>query len=453
MNNNDLNNNIEECKEKLVEVDNGVNEDKKTSSKRCKLIIFIFIVLSLALGSMLIINNKNTIEGIEGAVVSLSDLEPISKEVVNLKNYIKEGLNFNEDIGEYGGGSMLLEDGKYLNYSYYPNEGFVLIEIYNEDNSLIFETKIKNDNNDIDVNRAIITKDNEILIAINSFEKDSDKLSYAKILKFNLDGKMLSELNLEDRIYTVETDDFDNIVVAHCGENFKNYKLIKFNSENKKIFEYNLQKEDILLRLFTEGDKTMIFTSDFSRFNFNAPVKYFALNKKGEEIFKKENIGLSREEMGSIIKTTEGNFLIEEIGYEQSSQAYGRKIKSIIKVDNEINQLWKKEINKMVDWSQIMELNNEYILFTNEIYYVKEENTKSVVTSLTKLDSSGNQVWCKYLDYDKNEKYNILNKSEVHLDKGLYNIDENLIIKATVFEDYGNEGSINLTIDSDGNIL
>lgn len=41
MNNNDLNNNIEECKEEIVKVDNGVNENKKTSSKRYKLMAFV----------------------------------------------------------------------------------------------------------------------------------------------------------------------------------------------------------------------------------------------------------------------------------------------------------------------------------------------------------------------------------------------------------------------------
>lgn len=463
MNNDSLNNNTNENKEEVKEVSNELNEadfeNKKTiePKKGCSKGGYKAISLAIALsalfaGSIIIkdINNKNKIDG---EVVSLKELETISKEVVNVKQYLKEGSSIVEDIGEYGGGSVYLDNGKYLNYSFYPNDG-VVVEIYNEDNSLMFKTKIKQeDDKDVYINDAKITKDNNILISVG-YENNS-KESYSKIIKFNLEGEALSELVLEEYADVIAIDNLNNMIVYNYFED-DNCKIIKYDNNNKKIFEYDLITEGRLtnlFRLFTDEDKTILFTTSFKNdWDFNGTIGYCILNEKGEEIFKKEDTGYSLENISNVIQTSTGDFLIEEVEPIKYSNDYICKLKSIVKVDSKLNEIWKEEVNKTISDSRLIELNNEYILYMNEVYSVKDVKAQSKVSSLTKINSSGEKVWSKYLDYDKNKEFNIINNSEIDRDIDLYTLNDNLIIKATIFDKNMSQGYVKLTVDRNGNI-
>ena len=517
MNNNDLNNN-KENKEEIKEVSNELNEanfeNKKTiePKKGCfkggyKAISLAVAVLALFAGSIMIknINNKNKNE-VEGEVVSLSDLQSISKEVVNLKSYTKEGLSRVEDTGEYGGGIIPLDDGKYLVYSIQPNKG-VAIDIYNESNSLIFKTKVKQDadNQNLSVMDAKITVNNEIMVSI-LYDK-GDETEYSKIIKFNLEEEILSELKLDGIVYLLTTDTSNNTIVVTYNEATNIQKMHKFSKENKKLFEYTINDDNKmggLIRLFTNEDKIILFTSSFkNKLDNKGTMGYCILNEKGEKIFEKEDTGYTVEEIGNLIQTSDGNFLIEEVeisddlityklksiiklnpeldeifekedtGYtveeignliqtsdgnflieevEISDDLITYKLKSIIKLNPELDEIWKKEVNKVIDYSEIVELNNEYVLFMNEVYNIKEKNTISKISSLTKIDSLGEKVWSKHLDYDKNKEFNIVNNGDIRLDTNIYALNDNLVIKASVFDNNESQGYIRLTIDSDGNI-
>lgn len=462
MNNNDLNNN-KENKEEIKEVSNELNEadfeNKKTiePKKGCfkggyKAISLAVAVLALFAGSIMIknINNKNEVEG---EVVSLSDLQSISKEVVNLKSYTKEGLSRVEDTGEYGGGIIPLDDGKYLVYSIQPNKG-VAIDIYNESNSLIFKTKVKQDadNQNLSVMDAKITANNEIMVSI-LYDK-GDETEYSKIIKFNLEEEILSELKLDGIVYLLTTDTSNNTIVVTYNEATNIQKMHKFSKENKKLFEYTINDDNKmggLIRLFTNEDKIILFTSSFkNKLDNKGTMGYCILNEKGEKIFEKEDTGYTVEEIGNLIQTSDGNFLIEEV--EISDDLITYKLKSIIKLNPELDEIWKKEVNKVIDYSEIVELNNEYVLFMNEVYNIKEKNTISKISSLTKIDSLGEKVWSKHLDYDKNKEFNIVNNGDIRLDTNIYALNDNLVIKASVFDNNESQGYIRLTIDSDGNI-
>lgn len=464
MNNNDLNNN-KENKEEIKEVSNELNEadfeNKKTiePKKGCfkggyKAISLAVAVLALFAGSIMIknINNKNKNE-VEGEVVSLSDLQSISKEVVNLKSYTKEGLSRVEDTGEYGGGIIPLDDGKYLVYSIQPNKG-VAIDIYNESNSLIFKTKVKQDadNQNLSVMDAKITVNNEIMVSI-LYDK-GDETEYSKIIKFNLEEEILSELKLDGIVYLLTTDTSNNTIVVTYNEATNIQKMHKFSKENKKLFEYTINDDNKmggLIRLFTNEDKIILFTSSFkNKLDNKGTMGYCILNEKGEKIFEKEDTGYTVEEIGNLIQTSDGNFLIEEV--EISDDLITYKLKSIIKLNPELDEIWKKEVNKVIDYSEIVELNNEYVLFMNEVYNIKEKNTISKISSLTKIDSLGEKVWSKHLDYDKNKEFNIVNNGDIRLDTNIYALNDNLVIKASVFDNNESQGYIRLTIDSDGNI-
>lgn len=462
MNNNDLNNN-KENKEEIKEVSNELNEadfeNKKTiePKKGCfkggyKVISLAVAVLALFAGSIMIknINNKNEVEG---EVVSLSDLQSISKEVVNLKSYTKEGLSRVEDTGEYGGGIIPLDDGKYLVYSIQPNKG-VAIDIYNESNSLIFKTKVKQDadNQNLSVMDAKITANNEIMVSI-LYDK-GDETEYSKIIKFNLEEEILSELKLDGIVYLLTTDTSNNTIVVTYNEATNIQKMHKFSKENKKLFEYTINDDNKmggLIRLFTNEDKIILFTGSFkNELDNKGTMGYCILNEKGEKIFEKEDTGYTVEEIGNLIQTSDGNFLIEEV--EISDDLITYKLKSIIKLNPELDEIWKKEVNKVIDYSEIVELNNEYVLFMNEVYNIKEKNTISKISSLTKIDSLGEKVWSKHLDYDKNKEFNIVNNGDIRLDTNIYALNDNLVIKASVFDNNESQGYIRLTIDSDGNI-
>ena len=463
MNNDSLNNNTNENKEEVKEVSNELNEadfkNKKTiePKKGCfkggyKAISLAVAVLALFAGSIMIknINNKNEVEG---EVVSLSDLQSISKEVVNLKSYTKEGLSRVEDTGEYGGGIMPLDDGKYLVYSIQPNKG-VAINIYSETNSLIFKTEVKQDtdNQNLAVMDAKIMTNNEIVVSVG-YDKN-DKVEYSKIIRFNLEEEILSELKVDGVSYLITTDSSNNIIVVNYNENSKTQKLYKFDKENKKVFEYTINegsKIGGLIRLFTDEDKIILFTSSFkNKLDNKGTMGYCILNEKGEKIFEKEDTGYTVEEVENLIQTSDGNFLMEEV--EISSNLVTYKVKSVIKLNSKLDELWKKEINKVVDDSEIIELNNEYVLFMNEVYNIKEKNIQSKISSLTKIDSLGEKVWSKHLDYDKNKEFNIVNNGDIRLDTNIYALNDNLVIKASVFDNNESQGYIRLTIDSDGNI-
>lgn len=88
-----------------------------------------------------------------------------------------------------------------------------------------------------------------------------------------------------------------------------------------------------------------------------------------------------------------------------------------------------------------------------EVYNVKEENTQAKITSVTKFNSLGDSMWCKYLGYDKNKKIDILNNNEIDVNVPIYIQNEQIRLKATIYNNEGtSEGDINISIDGNGNI-
>lgn len=453
--NNELNKNkeIENNEKKVIDKNEVENEQSEVKTNKkiylnqiCKSLILFFMILIIATGGILlkihIDENK-----LVGEVVYLTELSKIRTDIINVKSYEKDGLSRVEDIGEYGGGSYSLDDGKYLNYSIYPDEKIV-VQIYNEDNSLMFKKAIKQGNNkEIAINNVYITKDNKFVLSIGYTNK-SDEV-FSNIITYDKDGKVLSELKI-DGITDIEyVDNSSNITIFVYDKNYENKKVVKFDDKNKKVFELNIEGEEI--RTFINEDKIIVFKSSSDNKKSDS-VSLQIFNEKGKEIFNKENSNFNFDTITNIVQLSDGDFLIEEGQYVNEKDYYGYKLSSIVKVDSKFNEIWRKEINKITYNSNIIELNNEYILVMNEVYNIKDENKQAQVISVTKFDSSGNQKLCKYLGYDKNEEVDIINDGNIDIDGNLYIKNEKVVLKATTFKNNESQGYISLEIDSNGNI-
>lgn len=430
-------------------VEESKNEQNETKNKKTiyinqiyKALILFFAILVVVTGIMMLRNNIYE-DKIDGKVVYLTELSDVRTNFINVKSYEKEGLSRIEDVGEYGGGSVSLDDGKYFNYSLYPNEKIVM-KLYNDDNSLLFEKTIKQDNNEeIYPNDFYITENDEILISVNHYINETDKV-FSKITKYNLKGEVLSELKLDGVSYISNVDSVNSITAIVFSEDYKNKKIIKVNDKNETIFELNL--ESIETMVFVYEDKIITFKPS------NNGVCLQIFDEKGKEIFNKENSNFSLNTISKIVPLSNGDFLIEEGQYVEEKDYYGYKLNSIVKVDSQFNELWKKEINKIAYNSNIIELNNEYIIIMDETYNVKDINKQAKVISITKFDSSGNQKLCKYLGYDDNDEGDIINDGYIDMDGHVYVKDEKIILKATTFKNDMSIGCVTLEIDSNGNI-
>lgn len=478
MDKNKLNNNIEENVEGIsdsniekendsIDLGDKSEESKKDGFNKKKLIVPAVILFGLGLGSIAVKKHFDY-ANIGGEVVSLENLKPLSKETINVKKYMKEDYPVIYDsVGEYGGGAMCLKDGKYLTYGYSSDNKGIVVKLYKEDDSLMFETEIKSNKSDYTIDgldNVFVTSDNNILLNTwysNYSQEEED--TFSVVTKFNLEGEILSELTLEGRASVWGIDNSDNfIIVENNGNNdFSCKKIVKFDKENNKIFEYKIydikdKKEEHLYRLFVDGDKTILITNVYEDKSYtNRKTVYRVLNKEGKEIIKKE---ISKDndifnEMRTITRTSDGGFIIEraeEVG-PYNDYVYG--LKSITKVDSELNEIWTRKIDKIVQDFEIVEIDNDYVMLTKDVYKIDDIKKQSKITSITKIDSSGKDVWNKYLDYDSNKEFNIANSGEIDLDKSLYVSGENVILEGTVFENNESKGYVKLIIDKNGNII
>lgn len=437
-----------------------MSKDKKEINKKpckehiCKLIAF-GCVMGAVVSVGVLVKNKieyNKVE-IYGQVVELSEVKNIEKEVINLKGYIKKGMNPRDEYTfeyEYGGGSYDLGNGSHAEYAYTSKkENTIEVSIINEKNLVIFK-KIINLKGDGEQNIVDIkmTKDNQVIITTMS---DYSKNESTNIIICDLEGNILSKLEFKGVYIIYDIDNLNNKLIVEINRKKQTFKkIIKYNDKNKKIFEHEF--DDDILKAYIQGDTTIVFTSPYNNKKSNDNVTLHKLDNKGNEIFNKKNENLNYNSIYEMIQLSDKNFLIEEYELVDTDTCNGVKLKSLIKIDSEFNEIWRKEINKMINNPYLIESSNGYFLILKESYDVQKENEYVQITSISKFDLSGEKVWTKYLGYDDNDNINILNGNYIQVEDKPYMVDDKVKIIASLFRGDSSEEYVEFSIDDNGNI-
>lgn len=450
-------------KDKNESNENQNNENDKKNKELSykeqfyKLVTFTSSVIVIASAGVLITdkicNTQQEDTEIEGQVTSLSNIKKIENETINLKSYLKKGINpKTEFYGEYGGGEYLINNGKYVSYKYTTsNQDKVDIEIRDtNNNNIIFEKTINmKDSKESGITGVEMTRNNEVVVIVSTLD-DSEEYT-TNVITYNLKGKIISELEIKDSAYLFNIDDANNktFLLADIKKETLN-KVVKYNYENKQLFEKEFGSR--ILSTYSQNDITIVFTIDFDSKGNNKNLIMHKLDSTGKEIFTKAGDNLTSYSIDGITELSDGNFILEE--YDYTDEDNGQILKSIIKVDSQFNQIWKKEINKVVENSYIVEEeDNEYMLLIKEAYHVEEKNKNVKIISINKFDLEGKTLWTKYLGYDDNNKVNLLKNTEIDLDFEPYIYKDKVKINATIFENNQSSGYIEVSIDDNGNIV
>lgn len=436
MDENNLNNKIEKNKKE--------NENCKKTSLMYKILISIFTISLLISGVFILFTNYKNKDKEEVKVVPLSEFNIDNNEIFNVNKNIKKGLSV-VDIGGDGGRISFL-NGSYINYSYHSDTQ-ILIELYSNNNSSIFKTMIESkDYQDIDIYDAYLSIDNKLLLSVPGMNKKNKICT--TLMTFNMNGDILSEFTTEDTAYISYSDSEHGIVVSILDEYYNYNKIIKFNNQNKKVFEYVFEEE--IYRVFADKNKTIVFTCSYE--NKESGVTLHIIDENGKEIFSENNKEFNGDTLENIIQLSDGNFMIQEMKYINQKNYDGCRLSSIVKIDSEFKEIWRKNINKSYNFLDTIELNNEYYIYMQEIYSREEETSETKINSFTKIDASGNIVWCKYFGYDKNNEFNIINDNFINMDIPIYIKDEKTFFKGSVFEDSASDSYVIISVDASGNI-
>ena len=468
MNENKLNNDIKENEESIEGVSNdnvksdintesdGVFNCENSNMKKGKSVVATMVILGLGLclGSSLIVLKKHMNEStIAKDIISISSLKDLNGGIVDITKYATDNYPKRYDlIAEYGSGELELNDGKTLMYSYSFNGKGIDVKILDKEDSVIFKTKINKNDYVIDIKGCEVLKD-EVLL--NVWYGDGENHIDSYILKFDLKGNLLSEFSLGRYVSLAKVDDLGNLLtyVTNWYDTAIDAKVIKFNENGEKIFEYTLSDNQKIVNfreLFvTDENKVIVFTSTFKgkAYSSEGTLNYIVLDENGKEVYKKD-LGYKSYEIGDIVQTSDGGFVVSKLELLKSN-SYNCKLKSISKVDEQFNEVWTKEINKVVEYSKIEKFNDEYVISIREYYGIEGSAKKqNKIYSLTKINSFGELAWCKYFVKGSN----ISESTYIDLDKGLYIDNENLMMQATIYENGASQSYLNITIDTNGNI-
>lgn len=440
------------------------NNDNNKNSKELsykeqfyKLVTFTSSVIIIASAGVLITDKicNPPLEDtqIEGQIISLSDVEKIDYDIINIKGYIKDYMNPNYQFtGEYGGGEYILDNGNYAQYTYTNDSNDeIVIEIRDTGNEKIFEKTIKlKDPLAMSINDIQMTKDNQVVLLIGA-RLDETKYT-SNITTFDLEGNKLSQIEMQDVAYISNIDDLNNKIILTLDEDKEALtKLAKYDSENNKLFEKEF--EHSIVRAYIEEDITIVFTANYDEKD-NANITLYKLDNKGNEIFVKNKENPSTYLVNGITQLSDGNFIIRESEMIDSDMGVGENLKSITKIDSEFNIIWKQDINKVVESSDVLEKDNKYYLIFKEVYDVKEEKEDKIVKTLSinTFDASGEKLWNKYLGYNSGNKIDILNTAEIELETPPFIENNKIKINATIYENDESVGYVELLIDDNGDI-
>lgn len=434
---------------------NESNENNKKFGKEqfCKLVACGCIVLSVvSVGVMLNEGILSENEGIEGQVVSLSEMKKIEKDIINVKNYSKKGENPSTAfIGEYGGYSRMLSNGYFIQYSYISeDQNDISLEVKNRDNQVVLKKNIEFANSkESYIAYMDMKNDNELVLSI--LYSDNSNKETTQIVTYDLNGDILSELKMEGRFLIFDIDSSNNKVLMGTDEKSNSIKtLYKYDRENNKVFEHEF--DEYIMRVYMQEDTTIVFTApSYDNKKSNNNITIHKLDSKGDEVYSKRNEKLSNNNIYDMIQLSDGNFMVAETDMVDNDEGNGLKLNYIIKMDSEFNEIFRKEMNVIISELDILETNDGYFLVTTELYNVKGEDREIYTTSISKLNSSGENEWTKYIGYDEDSKIDVLEGNYVDIDETFIK-DGKLKIMGSIFVDDMSDKYVELLIDDNGNI-
>lgn len=418
------------------------NNQNETNKNKWIYIIPSLLIVGGGISGSLYLKNMN----LDNEHISKGENNSISNTIkadINLVD-IKDFANSNQLLGEslnkfVSYGKLLSDDFLYLK----RDSSFKKLELYrvNKNGELVQNINIEGDGTtELELNSAIELSDESLILQIEEYIPDMETSIYY-LRRYNKNGDLEFNKVLDNNsdILNLHSSKDINGFLSTESDSDGNINIVKYNFNGEEAFKYKIGYDYIsnIDVIFKENKISFISKED--------DCNIIELDENGKEI-NKINIPYDDIRINKLFPTSDSGYIISFTknnvdDYENIESCY-------LKINSQGKEEWIHSEKVNSSTKAINEIDDGYILFSNDFYYEANDDDTNVLNlySISKIDKSGNRAWIKHIN--ANDELN----SSIFTINGTY-IEDKFLVVSGILEDFENNAHyIRFSIDKDGNL-